>query len=192
MSSRAERIARVEPHHVASLNEIVRFDPRVSHHTLEGRIDLMLAYVEAGLGPHDGTHQAQQMLDALGLTGGEEPRRLSGGEARRAALARAITLVESRRPDHREQAQELLVELLPEGEDAAKVLSSRLHDREYAAVEGHPDIIVHGPLQGAWLSQYVTDWAGPRGRMLSLTWQNRRSALRFNSRPGNLTGQEVC
>ena len=54
----------------------------------------------------------------------------------------------------------------------------RIHyDREYAAVEGHPDIIVHGPLQGAWLSQYVTDWAGPRGRMVTLTWQNRRSAL---------------
>ena len=54
----------------------------------------------------------------------------------------------------------------------------RIHyDREYAAVEGHPDIIVHGPLQGAWLSQYVTGWAGPRGRMLTLTWQNRRSAV---------------
>ncbi len=54
----------------------------------------------------------------------------------------------------------------------------RIHyDRDYAMVEGHTDIIVHGPLQGAWLSQYVTDWAGPRGRMLTLTWQNRRSAL---------------
>jgi hydroxyacyl-ACP dehydratase HTD2-like protein with hotdog domain len=54
----------------------------------------------------------------------------------------------------------------------------RIHyDRDYAATEGHPDVIVHGPLQGAWLSQYVTDWAGPRGRMLSLTWQNRRSAV---------------
>jgi hydroxyacyl-ACP dehydratase HTD2-like protein with hotdog domain len=54
----------------------------------------------------------------------------------------------------------------------------RIHyDRDYALTEGHPDIIVHGPLQGAWLSQYVTDWAGPRGRMLALTWQNRRSAL---------------
>jgi hydroxyacyl-ACP dehydratase HTD2-like protein with hotdog domain len=53
----------------------------------------------------------------------------------------------------------------------------RIHyDRDYALTEGHPDIIVHGPLQGAWLSQYVTDWAGPRGRMLTLTWQNRRSA----------------
>ena len=54
----------------------------------------------------------------------------------------------------------------------------RIHyDRDYAATEGHPDIIVHGPLQGAWLSQFVTDWAGPRGRMLTLTWQNRRSAV---------------
>lgn len=54
----------------------------------------------------------------------------------------------------------------------------RIHyDRDYALTEGHTDIIVHGPLQGAWLSQYVTDWAGPRGRMLTLTWQNRRSAL---------------
>ena len=51
------------------------------------------------------------------------------------------------------------------------------YDRDYALTEGHTDIIVHGPLQGAWLSQYVTDWAGPRGRMLTLTWQNRRSAL---------------
>jgi hydroxyacyl-ACP dehydratase HTD2-like protein with hotdog domain len=54
----------------------------------------------------------------------------------------------------------------------------RIHyDRDYAATEGLPDIIVHGPLQGAWLSQFVTDWAGPRGRMLTLTWQNRQSAL---------------
>ena len=54
----------------------------------------------------------------------------------------------------------------------------RIHyDRDYALTEGHPDVIVHGPLQGAWLSQYVTDWAGPRARLLGLTWQNRRSAL---------------
>src|SRR6185503_6624520 len=49
-----------------------------------------LAYVEAGLGPHDGPHQASQMLAALGLTGHEDPAQLSGGEARRAALARVL------------------------------------------------------------------------------------------------------
>lgn len=54
----------------------------------------------------------------------------------------------------------------------------RIHyDADYARFEGHPDVIVHGPLQGAWLSQYVTDWAGPRGRILGLSWQNRASAL---------------
>ena len=54
----------------------------------------------------------------------------------------------------------------------------RIHyDREYARFEGHEDIIVHGPLQGAWLTQYVTDWAGPTARLLGVTWQNRASAL---------------
>jgi ABC transport system ATP-binding/permease protein len=55
-----------------------------------GDAPTVLAYVEAGLGPHDGPHQARLMLDALGLTGQEDPRRLSGGEARRAALARVL------------------------------------------------------------------------------------------------------
>ena len=49
-----------------------------------------LAYVEAGLGPHDGPHQARQLLEQLGLNGTENPARLSGGEARRAALARVL------------------------------------------------------------------------------------------------------
>jgi LAO/AO transport system kinase len=40
---------------------------------------------------------------------------------RRAAIARAITLVESRRADHREQAQELLSTLLPHTGDAQRV-----------------------------------------------------------------------
>jgi len=40
---------------------------------------------------------------------------------RRAAVARAITLVESRRADHREQAQELLAALLPHSGGAQRV-----------------------------------------------------------------------
>jgi LAO/AO transport system kinase len=39
----------------------------------------------------------------------------------RRAVARAITLVESHRPDHRERAQELLVELLPHAGAARRV-----------------------------------------------------------------------
>ena len=42
-------------------------------------------------------------------------------EGNRAAVARAITLVESRRADHAEQAQELLVELLPDTGNAQRV-----------------------------------------------------------------------
>jgi hypothetical protein len=38
-------------------------------------------------------------------------------------------------------------------------------------------VLVHGPLQGAWLSQFVTDWMGPRGRLLGLSWQNRARAF---------------
>jgi ATP-binding cassette subfamily F protein uup len=47
-------------------------------------------YVRAGLGPADDPHRAQYLLNHLGLTGEESPATLSGGEARRAALARAI------------------------------------------------------------------------------------------------------
>jgi ATP-binding cassette subfamily F protein uup len=49
-----------------------------------------LGYVEAGLGPADDPHVARTLLLELGLTGEEDPARLSGGEARRAALARVL------------------------------------------------------------------------------------------------------
>src|ERR1700710_2702199 len=49
-----------------------------------------LDYVEAGLGPSDDPYRARALLDALGLSGEEQPDQLSGGEARRAALARTL------------------------------------------------------------------------------------------------------
>ncbi len=49
-----------------------------------------LAYVEAGLRPTDDPHAARYLLEQLGLTGQEAPGRLSGGEARRASLARVL------------------------------------------------------------------------------------------------------
>ena len=49
-----------------------------------------LAYVEAGLAPGDDRHRARYLLEQLGLDGEEDPTRLSGGEARRAALARVL------------------------------------------------------------------------------------------------------
>jgi ATP-binding cassette subfamily F protein uup len=48
------------------------------------------AYVEAGLGPADDPYRAAYILENLGLTGEETPNTLSGGEARRAALARVL------------------------------------------------------------------------------------------------------
>ena len=54
----------------------------------------------------------------------------------------------------------------------------RIHyDRDYAKLEGHPDILVHGPLQGAWLHEFVSGFAGPRGRVLSLAFKNRGPAF---------------
>jgi ATP-binding cassette subfamily F protein uup len=49
-----------------------------------------LAYVEAGLGPGDDPYPARYLLEQLGLHGDENPESLSGGEARRTALARVL------------------------------------------------------------------------------------------------------
>jgi ABC transport system ATP-binding/permease protein len=49
-----------------------------------------LAYVEAGLRPTDDSHAARFILEQLGLSGAEDPGHLSGGEARRASLARVL------------------------------------------------------------------------------------------------------
>src|SRR5215218_2982641 len=49
-----------------------------------------LAYVEAGLGPGDDPYRARYLLEQLGLTGEERTADLSGGEARRAALAHVL------------------------------------------------------------------------------------------------------
>ena len=49
-----------------------------------------LDYAEAGLAPGDDPYRATYLLEQLGLTGEEDPSQLSGGEARRAALARVL------------------------------------------------------------------------------------------------------
>ncbi len=52
--------------------------------------DSVQAYAEAGLGPGDDPYRVAYLLEHLGLTGQENPKNLSGGEARRAALARVL------------------------------------------------------------------------------------------------------
>src|SRR3569833_3653027 len=49
-----------------------------------------LDYAAAGLEAGNDPHRARYLLEHLGLTGNEDPARLSGGEARRAALARVL------------------------------------------------------------------------------------------------------
>ena len=49
-----------------------------------------LDYVKSGLGPSDDEYRALYLLQQLGLTGDEDPKQLSGGEARRAALAHVL------------------------------------------------------------------------------------------------------
>jgi len=50
----------------------------------------VLDYAAAGLEAGNDPHRARYLLEHLGLTGDEDPARLSGGEARRAALARVL------------------------------------------------------------------------------------------------------
>jgi len=59
-------------------------EPDLTGHTT------VLGFVEAGLAPGDDPHRARYLLEQLGLKGDEQPTRLSGGEARRAALARVL------------------------------------------------------------------------------------------------------
>ncbi len=47
-------------------------------------------YLDAGLDPGASGHRMTAMMHGLGLDGTEDPRRLSGGEAKRAALVRVI------------------------------------------------------------------------------------------------------
>jgi ATP-binding cassette subfamily F protein uup len=50
----------------------------------------VMDYVLEGLGPNDDEYRVRYLLGELGLTGDEKPDHLSGGETRRAALARTL------------------------------------------------------------------------------------------------------
>ena len=52
--------------------------------------ETVLDYVESGLGPAGDHHRCTYLLRELGMTGDEDPKRLSGGEIRRAAIARTL------------------------------------------------------------------------------------------------------
>ncbi|WEX09905.1 ATP-binding cassette domain-containing protein [Chelativorans sp. AA-79] len=92
------------------------------------------AYVEAGLGPADDVNRVALVLDRLGLTGEETPASLSGGEARRAALARVLApepdvLLLDEPTNHLDLATiEWLEDELQRSSSAAVIIS---HDRRF-------------------------------------------------------------
>ncbi|MFO1108912.1 MAG: ATP-binding cassette domain-containing protein [Bradyrhizobium sp.] len=93
-----------------------------------------LAYVEAGLGPGDDRYQARYLLEQLGLTGEEDPAQISGGEARRAALARVLApapdiLLLDEPTNHLDLPTIEWLEAELEGRRSALVLIS--HDRRF-------------------------------------------------------------
>jgi ABC transport system ATP-binding/permease protein len=93
-------------------------------------------YVLSGLAEGDDPHRARQLIEGLGLTGQEDTKRLSGGEAKRAALA-AVMAPE---PDILlldEPTNHLDLPAIEWLEDALKRLRSGLvvisHDRRFLA-----------------------------------------------------------
>ena len=93
-----------------------------------------LAYVEAGLGPGDDHYQARYLVEQLGLTGEEDPAHISGGEARRAALARVLApspdiLLLDEPTNHLDLPTIEWLEAELEGRRSALVLIS--HDRRF-------------------------------------------------------------
>lgn len=60
---------------------------------------------------------------------------------------------------------------------AASNNGHRIHyDRPFAESEGHPNILVQGPLQAALMAKTVQNWGGSRARLLRVRTQNRASA----------------
>lgn len=54
----------------------------------------------------------------------------------------------------------------------------RIHyDYPYTTeVEGHPGIVIDGPLQGDYLTQLVLEWANDRADLISFRYTNRKAA----------------
>jgi hydroxyacyl-ACP dehydratase HTD2-like protein with hotdog domain len=60
--------------------------------------------------------------------------------------------------------------------NAALWNAHRIHfDHAYATqVEGHPGLVIAGPLLGDYLAQLVLEWLGDAGRLASIEYSNRR------------------
>jgi hydroxyacyl-ACP dehydratase HTD2-like protein with hotdog domain len=50
----------------------------------------------------------------------------------------------------------------------------RIHfDKDHTLTEGYRDVIVHGPLRGAFLTQMLTRWIGEKGTLKKVSYANR-------------------
>ncbi len=93
-----------------------------------------MSYVESGLAPGDDRHRARYLLEQLGLTGAEDTANLSGGEARRTAIARVLApdpdiLLLDEPTNHLDlPAIEWLERTLSESRSALVIIS---HDRRF-------------------------------------------------------------
>ena len=79
--------------------------------------------------------------------------------------------------------------------NAAVWNAHRIHyDEVYTkSEEGHPGVVIDGPLQGDWLSQCVSNWIGDSGRVESFFYSNRKATYlgeTLNS-GGKITSIEV-
>ncbi|MFP6780699.1 MAG: hypothetical protein VCB59_03285 [Gammaproteobacteria bacterium] len=63
--------------------------------------------------------------------------------------------------------------------NAAVWNAHRIHyDEQYTTkVEGHPAVVIDGPLQGGWLTQVVDEWLDGEGRMVEFEYSNRLAAM---------------
>jgi len=62
--------------------------------------------------------------------------------------------------------------------NAAVWNAHRIHyDERYTTeVEGHPGIVIDGPLQGDWLCQVALEWLGDDGELVEFEYSNRRAS----------------
>lgn len=62
---------------------------------------------------------------------------------------------------------------------AASYMGHRIHyDLIWTRdVEGYPNLLVQGSLQSSLMAKTVTDWIGPKGRLVRFSYKNRAAAF---------------
>jgi len=130
-----------------------------------GNFDTVLAYVEAGLTPGDDAYRAAYLIENLELVGNAHPSTLSGGQLRRAALARILApesdiLLLDEPTNHLDlNSIEWLERELTQSRSAAMIIS---HDRRFL------ENISRATL---WLDRGVSHYL-PRGFAHFETWRD--------------------